>query len=224
MNEAILERTNVRPEGLADLLALVGLPSQRRSVGKIDAQAALTFVDDLLLKAISAQTRSEFVAAREAVFEQYALTITLLARLVKAVLPPVTIERVLNDSFCELEAEFREHGLDRFGAAARDQAIFTVWSLRRTSGLIAKIASATVPPELIEKDREIATHFRFYAAWTQFNLDCLLTAIRHDKPVQLEVLPEIIDGLRGAVNAYGYAREGLDLRLPQQDQKLERYQ
>lgn len=226
MNEAaILEQKSVAAEGLDDLLALVGLPSQRRSVGKIDAQVALNFVDDLLLRAISTDTRAEFVAARDAVFGQYARTITLLARLIKAVVPAASIQSLLSDSFCELEAEFREHGLERFGAAGRDQAVFTVWSLRRTSGLIAKIASSgKVSDELSERDRKLAASFGFFATWTQFNLDCLLASIRHDKTIQLDVLPEIIDGLRAAVNAYGYAREGLELRLPQHDPEIAPYQ
>lgn len=232
MNEAaVLARQNVGSSlGLEDLMALVGLPSQRRSADRLDTQAALlksiaSFIDEMLLRAISAETKAEFIKTRKESFDQYALALTSLARLIRAVVPTPTIERVLNESFCELESEFREHGIERFGVTARDQALFTVWSLRRTGRLIAKVASlGAAPAEFKEKDQQLAASFGGTVAWTQFNLDCLLAAIRHDKVPQLDVLPEIIEGMRAAVNAYGYAREGLELREPQQEPLIEPYQ
>jgi hypothetical protein len=232
MNEAaVLARKNIGSSlGLEDLMALVGLPSQRRSADRLDTQAALlksiaSFIDEMLLRAISSETKADFIKTRDESFGQYARALTSLARLIRAVVPNATIERVLNESFCELEAEFKEHGIERFGVTARDQALFTVWSLRRTGSVIAKVASlGAAPVEFKEKDQELATCFSFSVTWTQFNLDCLLAAIRHDRVPQLEVLPAIIDGMRGAVNAYGYAREGLELREPPQEPLMEPYQ
>jgi hypothetical protein len=74
--------------------------------------------------------------------------------------------------------------------------------------------------DLKRQDENLAQAFNFYAAWTQFHLDCMLTAIRLQKTIQLDVLPEIIDGLRAAVNAYGYSRQGLDLRSPQEEPEI----
>jgi hypothetical protein len=142
----------------------------------------------------------------------------------RIVVPDAVMERVLGDSFCELEAAFRDEGVARFGGPAKDQAMFTVWSLRRTSSLIAKIASgAPVPPALKKDDEKIAGEFASCALWTQFHLDCLLTCIRSDRAVQLDVLPAIIDGLRAAVNAYGLARRGLALRVSETEPLIEPY-
>lgn len=125
------------------------------------------------------------------------------------------------EAFSEMEAEFRNHGEDRFGSPTKDQAMFTIWSLRKTSDLILKIArSGPVSDSQREQDSRLAGEFSFCTAWTQFHLDCLLAAIRTDRSVQPEVLTEIQDGLRAAVNAYGLARQGLDLRVPPVEPQL----
>ena len=73
MNEAVaLARFGTT--GLDDLLALVGLPSQRRSSGKLSSSAEeifrgiSCFVDGLSLRAIAAQTKIEFDTVRKQVF------------------------------------------------------------------------------------------------------------------------------------------------------------
>jgi hypothetical protein len=38
--------------------------------------------------------------------------------------------------------------------------------------------------------------------------------MRHKRPLYPEVLEVILDGLRAAVNAYAWARRGLELRTP----------
>lgn len=230
MNEAVpLARFGTT--GLDDLLALVGLPSQRRSSGKLSSSAEeifrgiSSFVDGLLLRAIAARTKSEFDTVRKEVFGPYVDAVTSLAKLARIVVPGDVIERVLNESFCELEAEFRDHGLTRFGPAAKEQAMFTIWTLRRTSRIISKIVSSgPVPENLKDQDAKVASDFSFHTAWTQFHLDCLLAAIRCDQSIQLDVLPEIIDGLRSAVDAYGYSRQGLNLRVPEQEPYIQPYQ
>ncbi len=223
MNEALsLAPQNVGSVGLDGLLALVGFPSKRKvGAGELapSVEGALkdifTLLDEMLLRCIGAQTKEEFVNTRQEVFRGYARGVTSLASLVHLVVPPKVVERVSDESFCELESEFREQGLTRFGEQVRDQAMFTVWTLRRTSRLIGKISVAgDSPAEKRSTDEAFASNFIFYTTWTQFHLDCLLAAIRFDKSVQMAVLPEIIDGLRAAVNAYGFARQGLDLRSP----------
>jgi hypothetical protein len=217
--------------GLDDLLALIGLPSKRRSAGELPngveeiLRGTLSFIDGLLLQAVTAQTEAEFVSVRAEVFPQYLNIIRLLARLVRNLAPDAVIERALGESFCELEAEFRDHGISRFGVPTKEQAMFTIWTLRRTSRLISKIASSgKVPEHLKEQDREIASNYSYHALFAQFHLDCLLFAIRNNKPIQLDVLPVMTDGLRAAVDAYGYARQGLNMRDPKEEPLIAAYE
>lgn len=229
MNETVvLAQQNVGAVGLEDFRAVLALPSQRHSVAELPAPIAdvikgvISFVDGLLFRIIAAQGKSAFVACREELFPQYAKAVIALGNLVKVAVPEEAIGRAVDESFCELEHELREQALASFGPAAKDQAMFTVWTFRRTSGLISKlVAAGPVPRDLKTRDEELASKFGYFATWAQLNLDCLLAALRWNKPIHLEVLPEIIDGLRAAVNAYGYARQGLDLRVPKAEPLVE---
>jgi hypothetical protein len=209
------------PLGLDSLLGFVGLPSARSSSkqelsAKIEEvlRATTTLVDGLLVRAIESKTREEFRGLN--VFSNYAQLVMWLTRVVNIVVPAPVIEVLSAQSFSELEADFREQGLVRFGAAARDQAMFTIWTMRRTNALLSKLHSAGPPSaELRDQDAAIAAEFTACAAWTAFHLDCLLAAIRFDKTIQPDVLTEIKSGLLAAVNAYGLARRGLVLRSTQ---------
>lgn len=233
MNEALsLKHPPFEPIGLSDLLALVGLPSLRlSSSGELSAsvegarKGIASLIDDLLVRSVAAQNKKEFIATREELFGEYAGLITCMARLVRLAVPEIVIERVTQETFCQLESEFRENGIACFGEAAKDQAIFTVWTLRRTSSLISKIGAAPPIGDAIKaQDKDLAEAFNYYTAWAQFHLDCMLAAMRFGKTIQLDVLPEIIDGLRAAVNAYGYSRQGLDLRFPRQEPEIEAFE
>ena len=215
---------------LDNLLAFVGIPSKRRSVGELSGalekilKDVAQIVDERLMRVIETRTQEEFANARKEVFGDYLGAVKALSDLVRIVAPSQVIERIAAESFNELEAEFREHGLVRFGDAAKSQATFTIWTLRRTSGLMSKIAIADpVPEKFKDEDAKLASDFAFAAAWCQFHLDCLVAAIRFDKTIQLDVMPSIIDGLRAAVNAYGYARQGLHLRTPEPQPLLTPY-
>jgi hypothetical protein len=49
------------------------------------------------------------------------------------------------------------------------------------------------------------------AARLEFHIDCLVAAIGFNRTLYPEVLDEIVDGLRAAVNAYAYIRQGVQL-------------
>jgi len=219
-----LEQRIIAPTGLGQLLTFVGLPS-KRSARELSSSSEELFngitavLDQLLLRTIEKRTIASFVATRNEVFEKYFQVVGALSMLAQAIAPPAVIDVLVAQSFSELEADLRDQGTLKFGAAAKDQAIFTVWTLRKTSRLISKIAAGgPSPKETEEADKKLAPEFSFCAAWTQFHLDCMMAAIRLDKPIHPDVLPEIIDGLRAAVNAYGLIRQGIDLRVPRSEE------
>ncbi|MGH9666813.1 MAG: hypothetical protein ACRD9L_20510, partial [Bryobacteraceae bacterium] len=224
MNGELALARDMPPISLGELLTVVGLPSKRSTRQLSGATEELfknitNIVDEMLLRVIEKRTKAEFVATRREVFGDYARAVRALSDLARIVVPERTLDRLLGESFCELEDDLRNEGLLRFGAAAKDQAVFTVWTLRKMSGLIAKIAnSGDVPEHLREQDRKLASDFSFYAIATQFHLDCMGAAIRFNKPLHPEVLPNVIDGLRSAVNAYGLIRQGVNLRIPRPEE------
>jgi hypothetical protein len=229
MNPALAMERQAAAVGLDKLLALMGLPSKRSADRLTETAGAEVFesikklLDDLLRQALEARTSQEFTSIRQQVLGDYVRSVRALVDLMRMMVPKRVIERLVWESFSELEAQFREHGIDRFGAPVKDQAIFTIWSLGKTSDLILRIVNAgSVPDSMREADAKLASEFAFCTVWTQFHLDCLTAAIRFDKSIQLEVLDQIQDGLRAAVNAYGLARRGLDLRIPPTEPQLNR--
>lgn len=224
MNEALVLERSKGIGGLGELLTFVGLPS-KRSAKDLSASNGEIFkritavIDQMLVATIEKRTSVEFSAARQQVFADYFRITMALSSLAQVVLPARSLEMLVGESLCELEADFRDQGLAKFGTEARDQAVFTVWTLRKISRLLSLIhASGPVPENLRAEDEKLAGEFAFHAAWTQFHMDCLLASIRFEKSIHPDVLTEIRDGLRAAVNAYGLSRQGVDLRVPRAEE------
>jgi hypothetical protein len=221
MNEAL---TIPQPPSIgamvSELFAFIGLPSERAAKQGLAQRAdelvatIATILDQLVLDVIEKRTASEFKAAREAAFPNYVRAMRGVSDLVRAVVPTSVLDRLTSESFCELEADFRDHGLSSFGAAIRDQAIFTIWTLRKISDLLERVSAKRLADHLIQADAEFASQFAFFSLWTRFHLDCLTVSMKLQKPLYPDVLELITDGLRAAVNAYAWIRQGVDLRIP----------
>jgi hypothetical protein len=220
--EAVIEamknegRTN---DGLNEVLPFVGLPNKKSSQelpGNTNDlfRQIIALINELLLRTIVKPTAQEFDAERTKVFSDVRKVVRAMSNIARVTIPRSTINRLAWESFEEMEAELTEHGLKHFGQTARDQAIFTIWTFRRISRLQKKIAEAAPlrTDEEQEKDRELAMQFTFYADWAQFHLECLFAAMRARKSIQPEVLGEVCEGLRAAVNAYGFISQGINIR------------
>lgn len=114
--------------------------------------------NDLVLAALEKRTELEFKAVREDVFPKYFRAIQALSNLARIVVEPYTIDRIASESFCEVEAEFREHGLAAFGTEIRDQSIFTVWTFRKLWDICEEINGMPLPADLRANDTELVTN------------------------------------------------------------------
>ena len=219
MNEALAIPQGLATLDLGDLLTFVGLSSRNSANISSNARESVkgitSFIDDILVSAIEKRTKAEFVASRDAALQNYARVVRVMSELAKIMVPPSVVERLVHECFSKLEADFRDQGLSRFGYAVRDQAIFTIWTLRKIHAIGSEIAGL---PEVLEASKEAdmkcASQFNFTMLWTHFHLDCLIAAIRFDKDVYPEVLSEITNEIKAAVNAFASVRQGADLRMP----------
>jgi hypothetical protein len=205
--------------GLGDLPSFISLPEKESHELSRDAQDVFKKIvevrTNIVLLTIEAQSRDEFKQIREQTFDNVVRTNKALGSLARVMVPAAALDRIVWQSFAELEADFSEHGTKKFGEVAKEQAIFSIWTLRKINRLLSKINEYKgMDSEKAEKDREIGKAFSFYLLWTYFHLECLIAAMRFDKPIQIDVLDEICDGLRAVVNAYGFLRQGLDIRFP----------
>ena len=70
---------------------------------------------------------------------------------------------------------------------------------------------------------ELSSEFALYSAWAQFHLGCLNAAVRLDKAIYPDVLPEIVNGLRAMVNANAFSRQIVEIWIPSDDAALTPY-
>jgi hypothetical protein len=217
MNEALALPPGLGAIGLREPIPFVGFPS-KRSAKQLSGSAEelvgniASIIDQLMVSAIEKRTAVEFVAVWNEVFPNYTRIMCALGALSTALIPPLVLEQVTADSLCEMEAEFRDHALVAFGSAIRDQALFTVWTLRKITDLARQLSSAELTQDDKCKDNEFASSFIYHGLRMRFHLDCLLTSMKHKSPIYPEILASISDGLRSGVDAYAWIRQCVDLR------------
>lgn len=175
-----------------------------------------TVLEQLVLNVIEKRTVAEFETAFAEGFPKYAALSIALSRIATEIVPANVVERLTRESICELESDFRNGGLASFGAAIRDQAMFTIWTLRKINEIVIQILNTKLDKTKRKEDEEYCSQFNLTALWAHFSLDCLNLSLRLKRPIYPEVMAPLIDGLRSMVNAYTWARRGLELRLPQQ--------
>lgn len=140
--------------------------------------------EDLVVSVIEKRTAAKFEATRSKVFPKYVDAVLALSSLIRILVPQQMIERLNREFFCELEGDLRDRGLIAFGAAVRDQAMFTVWTLRKISDFMSQIA--VVPPNS-DKDQqrvaaELARECIYHAIRTRFHVHCLVSSMASDTP------------------------------------------
>ena len=214
------------PRSLAELKSFVGLGTQTRSrtadetANQINALfAQITQVaESMFLLALEQRSADQFRKIVGACFNDYVHVMRAKSDLLRVALQndSARTERLVDESLLMLESEFKDEGLARFGAAVNDQAIFTVWTLRRSAIHIWKLrdADCSLGADQDAKREELNAEFALYSAWAQFHLATLSTAIRLEKSVHPDVVPAVLEGLRAMVNASGFARQIVELCIP----------
>jgi hypothetical protein len=201
-----------------DLFRLVGLPSEtERAAKQLSGSAealtrSVTFViDGLVVRAIESRTAEEFRKTSTEVFPQYFAAMHALGQLIRIIVPADALERLMSESLSELEADLRELGPSAFGSDLSARGSFTVWTLRKIKDL-AQEFSEQRPSADGQTDADLTMKFVTYAVWTRFHVDCLARSMHGKKPIYPEVVPQITDGLRAAVDAYAWIRQAVELR------------
>lgn len=169
-------------------------------------------LDKQLLTVLDARTPQEFSDARQRVWENYfrarrALSDTmsvLVPKHLMAALRLATMERVAEDLKRSRNVLFSE--------LIADQVEFSQWIINKIQCLCHEVVKAGEPRDL-DADRKLNEDFYLYAAWGQFHYDCILEAMKFDRPIPEATQGTIRDGLRAWVNAVAIVEEALCLRL-----------
>lgn len=221
--EAGMAFRHERPEGLMSFLVSRSKVSTRSLTPSTSdvLKGCWDAIDQILRSAIETRTKAEFDRIFEDSFPKYIGLTSAISHFATAVIPKPVREQLVRESICELEADFRDKGLTNFGATVRDQAMFTVWALRKVCDLTTQIMEAPLDKSRRDEDGEFCANFNISALRAQFSLDCLEAALRNHRAIYPEVLDEVVDGLRSMVNAYTWARRGLELRIPKVEESFE---
>jgi len=203
-------------------MPLLGLPAEQPAKKQLTPsvdqilQNIAEMIHEIVLEAIQTRTRAEFSAVLTRKFSQYAGLVRSFAEVLAARMPVQVVSRLSMDSLLEFEADLRANGEACFGPEMTERALFTVFTLRRITGLLSAIAQSTSPltDSDLKKDHDFANNFLLHALVSRFCVDCLVVAMETKQPVYPDVLKQMDDCLRSVVDAYAWIRQAADLRLP----------
>ena len=203
-------------EGVLSFLASRSKSSARTLTPQVSEvfHGCVAEIKDILSNMIDARTRADYRREFERSFPKYVGLTMAMSHIANAVIPRDSIERLSRESICEMEADFRDKGLEAFGEGVRNQALFTVWTLRKVNDVVDQIIAAKLDESKSKADRDNCGMFNFHLFRAQFALECLNLALETNRAIYPEIIDEFTDGLKSMVNAYAHAREGLELRVP----------
>ncbi|MGH9541502.1 MAG: hypothetical protein ACRD2H_06435 [Terriglobales bacterium] len=223
MNTALIEPTNSEcvesalPEHRLKFLAPRSLEASRELPGSArdGIRAMLSALDSILRQAVAPKTAAEFERVQQGLFLRYVPLVIALSAFIRAIVPDEVVEAITEQSLVEVDLDFDKAGVAAFGKPVRDQAVFTLWTFRKTIDLVERFATLPVPEDKRTENKRIFSQYLAHRMRSQFSLDCLTAALRNEVPVFPEVLDRLVEGLRAAVNAYTLAREAYDIRAEQ---------
>jgi hypothetical protein len=177
--------------------------------------------DSLILAAIEKRTATDFTSTAIGLFNGYVRALRVKSDLLQVILKSdlQATAQIVNRSLNALEFDFKDFGTKQFGSLLTEQAEFTIWTRRKTVDLVWKLFEPGVldhlpSAEAFELSKKLQSEFAIAAAWSQFHLECLTTAMRLGKAIYPDVVPAVVDGLRMEVNAYAIAKQMIDVYLP----------
>ena len=237
MNQQFLvdEASGVNTEELS-FLAFPAKQSSAQVSGATDSAFAAIkiLLEQMLARASEATSREDFISAREEVIRQYYRVMLALGGLISVSVPRAAIDRLTFESLTEMEAEFVQYGRQLLGEALCEQALFTVYTLRRINlaGQKLQMLGHFVSDSRLEDDHEASRSFIGHVLFARFHIDCMLTAVRMRRALYPDVMAEISDGLLALVNAYAHVQQSIlyrtgnmtedevDLQLDDEDRDL----
>jgi hypothetical protein len=175
--------------------------------------SALREIDRIITQLSECRSKAEFVDLRKKVFSDYVNLSYILANSFSIPNDRLIRHAAIQQSFKMIERLFETEGAPRVGVDVVREATFCIETLRRAYRLVDVIyVRGDAAENVQESDRKLAANFSSSALWAQLHLDCLRLVITRRLGLDQEILDEILQGLRLAVMAYSFARQGVELR------------
>lgn len=153
-----------------------------------------------------------FRMERAKVFGKYSLFAKALSKLTLTDADPLVHQQLVQGALAAAEQLLRQNGDGLLGTEATAEALFSLVTMQRAFKLVPQIIAKQTDRE--EEDNRCAKEFGLAILWAYLHLDVLMAALCDGKTISVDVLADILQGLRFSVTAYAYAREGYRLRYP----------
>jgi len=194
-------------------------PESEKSLVRADERLIrelVSVLDRQLIAAVDAQSVAEFASVRRNVMKRYVRALRALHDTVINLVSSEVLETIVADIIVGLAGDLEKQRESRFGEKLTDQAVFTLFTIRKISALARYIGEAgDVAPDKRQIDIELLREYHSDSLWAQFHLDVLFAAMKFDRPICESIRNEICEGLRASVNAYVVMKDALALRIGQ---------
>jgi len=171
----------------------------------------------LVMRLVVCPSAELFRQERAKVFGQYSLLLKAISKMVLSETDALVHQQLVQATISnEEEAVKAQAAADLFSTEVRGEILLSIGTLRRAYRLIPQILAIeiTEADQRFAEDNKLAKAFGTSALWCGLHIDCLMAAIHIGSVFSGEVLTELLGGLRYAVRAYAFAREGYRLRYP----------
>lgn len=169
-------------------------------------------LDKQLLAVLSCRTPQEFADARQRVWENYFRARRALSDTMSVLVPKHLIDTLRLAIMERVVEDLKRSRNVLFGDPVADQVEFSEWIVNKIQCLCYEVLKSGEPRDP-DADRRLNEEFYLHAAWGQFHYDCVLGAMKFDRPISEAIQGTIRDGLRAWVNAAAIVEEALCLRL-----------
>lgn len=181
----------------------------RELVGVLDRQ---------LIAAVDTRSVAEFETVRKNVMPRYVRSLRALYDTVINLVSEEMLQSISDAIIPELSNDLEKQRESRFGDKLTDQAVFTLWTIRKISALGRSLDATEVPADKKQADNTLVFEYHAASLWAQFHLDVLFAAMKFDRPICEQTRETICDGLRASVNAFVIMKDARALRCSQNDE------
>jgi hypothetical protein len=173
-------------------------------------------LDEIVEQLLVCPSAEIFREERNKVFGEYSVLLKAVSKVVLADTDAMVHQSLVQEALRYYESLVRSRADAIFGSEVTGEILFSIATLRRTYKLVGRILAKNPPQDLLLQDRDNAKEFAACVSWCGMHLDCIIVALKDGEKARLplDVLQEILAGLRLSVSAYAYARMGFDLRHP----------
>jgi hypothetical protein len=172
-----------------------------------------SILESQLLTILEARSTLEFVNARDAAWQKYYKARRAFVDTLSNLAPESAIETIAKECASGMSEDIQKQR-HLFGDTVTEQAVFSLWTIRKINELVKAINDAGQPSDM-EADRKIHAEYELASMWGMLHLDLVAIAMKFKKNIPDEVQETLCDGLRMIVNVYVILKDAMALRASQ---------